>query len=253
MAKPSSPYAAANIAWATDTNFSSGDESGLTTKAEPAAGVKAQGHVPGLSFCSAHQNWFNYGTAQWIAYLNNLPAETAFTGQSFAWGSDHTWPNFTYTQFASSQARYRAVSPTIGATHGTTGQLWERNVAAMRSVANGSSLYVPLNEVVWQDVDIYEVSAWVTPGAARAGANRTYLSLVSVDLTTGTQSLVTGPVYDDGTTNRQQLTLSIGGYYVNHYATLVYALFVAGNNAATSKDEIDAVLVEFRTADVSPR
>lgn len=86
MAKPTEL-----LGWATDANFATGAETGLSTRLEPAAGVKAQGFIAAEE---APARWMNYiaGTASdWIDYLNGLPTDTDFVDEPFTWGGVHTF------------------------------------------------------------------------------------------------------------------------------------------------------------------
>lgn len=115
MAKPT------NLAvWGGDTNFSSGPESGSPVKVEPSAGAKAQGWVPGQPFRGPRLNWWQNTVASWIAYLDNLPAESAFLGAAYTWtaahvfsgGSDH--PSTTRLTGASNELTYSSARTRAG-------------------------------------------------------------------------------------------------------------------------------------------
>jgi hypothetical protein len=90
MAQPSAPYTAAALQRATDTNFASGDESGLSTKLEPSAGVKAQGHVSGLAAPAAWANYWEHGVGLWLSYVAALDTDAYFLGRAYAWTAAHT-------------------------------------------------------------------------------------------------------------------------------------------------------------------
>lgn len=80
-------------AWATDTNFTAGDDSGSPTKVSASAGVKAQGWRPGdaLGFVGA---WFNFWMNQlylWATYLDDLHNSSDFLNKTYAWTGDHSW------------------------------------------------------------------------------------------------------------------------------------------------------------------
>ena len=91
MAQPSAPYTAAALQRATDTNFTAGDESGLSTKLEPSAGVKAQGHVSGLAAPAAWANYWEHGVGLWLAYVAALDTDAYFLGQDYDWTGFHTF------------------------------------------------------------------------------------------------------------------------------------------------------------------
>lgn len=89
MAQPTAPYTASALQRATDTHFSSGDEVGLTTKAEPSAGQKAQGHVSGLAAPAAHANYWEHGVGLWLTYLAGLNTDAEFLNYTFDWTNAH--------------------------------------------------------------------------------------------------------------------------------------------------------------------
>lgn len=75
--------------WASDTNFSSGPESGSATKVSPGAGPLAQGFVPGLSFVGPYANYTLYWLCQWAAYLKGLNTDAVFLAFTFVWTALH--------------------------------------------------------------------------------------------------------------------------------------------------------------------
>lgn len=79
--------------WATDTNFSSGTENGLSTKVEPSAGQIAQGDVAGLAAPAAWSNWWKNKVGEWITYLKNLSTDSDFLGFDFSWTGNHDFAN----------------------------------------------------------------------------------------------------------------------------------------------------------------
>lgn len=217
MAKPASPYTAAQLQWATDANFSTGDESGLSTKAQPSAGLLAQGHVPGYGFCAAHDNWHKYGTALWVSYLNNLPAESDFTGQAFAWTvGNHTWTSRARLRFDTPLLHTRAMSALRMAARvfGPTDNMVlanSSNPVYMTGLVNSAVVFIPLNELLRAGQPIDSVECRVKPGAARAGANRMQAFLVTINVNTGAMVDQTSAGFlaaaDDGTTADQSLTV----------------------------------------------
>jgi hypothetical protein len=75
--------------WASDTNFSSGAESGNATKASPGAGPLAQGFVPGELFKAQRVNYTLYWIIQHVLYLRNLGTDAFFLAIAFVWTSLH--------------------------------------------------------------------------------------------------------------------------------------------------------------------
>ncbi len=86
MAKPAS----GPVEWATDATVSSGPEAGSPTRVDPA-GVASQGWLSGKSAPARWMNWVLGVLGDWTSYLDNLPNETDFTGEDFAWGGEHTF------------------------------------------------------------------------------------------------------------------------------------------------------------------
>lgn len=76
--------------WATDANYSSGAESGSSTRLEPPAGNKQQGFLPRIVAPARWWNWLTGSLCDWVAYLNVLPTDDAFVGANFAWTGTHT-------------------------------------------------------------------------------------------------------------------------------------------------------------------
>jgi len=83
MAKPPT------LNWSSDATFTSGPESGQTTKLAPSAGYIAQGWVAGNEAPARYMNWALNRLSAWSIYLDNLPNETDFTNANFTWGGDH--------------------------------------------------------------------------------------------------------------------------------------------------------------------
>jgi hypothetical protein len=75
--------------WATDTNFASGDEAGLSTKVEPSSGQIAQGDVSGLAAPSVWSNWWKNKVGAWILYLKGIKTDAEFLGHLFQWTNTH--------------------------------------------------------------------------------------------------------------------------------------------------------------------
>ena len=110
MAKPSGGV----VSWASDANFTSGPETGNPTKVNPSAGAKAQGQVPGQPYRGQRMNWLFNLLGLWTGYLNNLPNETDFTGQPFAWGGQHTFPIGTPPDYTSTGLNRGLSVPLLG-------------------------------------------------------------------------------------------------------------------------------------------
>lgn len=73
--KPSTPVPT----WATDTNYTNGDDVGLTTKVEPTTGEKAEGHYRGKRPPARKVNWLKHWICQWLKW-----AEDALDGHEIS-------------------------------------------------------------------------------------------------------------------------------------------------------------------------
>lgn len=58
-------------AWATNTNYSTGEFSGTPTKVAPSAGVRQDGHVPDTAPGAQHENYDRGLIGDWLQYLND--------------------------------------------------------------------------------------------------------------------------------------------------------------------------------------
>jgi hypothetical protein len=67
MALPTKP-ATPVPTWATDTNYTTGDDIGLTTKGEPTTGETAEGHFRGKRPPARKINWLKHWICQWLAW-----------------------------------------------------------------------------------------------------------------------------------------------------------------------------------------
>jgi hypothetical protein len=61
-------------AWATDTNYTSGLQSGSATKIVPLTGDKAQGHLPATRDPAQKMNWNQNVYGKWIDYVADIRA-----------------------------------------------------------------------------------------------------------------------------------------------------------------------------------
>jgi hypothetical protein len=252
--KPASPYDASSLTWASDLNYSSGDESGLSTKAEPSAGLKAQGHVPGFAFRSAHDNWFKYGVHQWINYLNNIHAETDFTGQDIAWGGSYTLVSRARMQYATAQLHTRGASA-VGLVAGryfssgdvaVVGNTLPAGPLYLSGQVDSAYLVLPLNSLLRHGAAIDSLALGVKPGAGRSPGSRMAMALYSVNNTTGALTdLTTGgfpAVEDAGSTADQNLTISAataGDRVTANLMTHTYfAMIKLGSTATAFPDRI---------------
>ena len=77
--------------WASDTNFTTGPESGTPTKVDPGATYEAQGFVPDDAFVGPYVNWALNNVSLWLAYLKNLDADSYFLGRAYSWTAAHVW------------------------------------------------------------------------------------------------------------------------------------------------------------------
>lgn len=102
--------------WASDTNFSTGPESGTPVKVEPSTGAKQQGWVPGQPWRGPRMNWWQNLVYQWTQYLDDLAA------QNFAWTGTHSSVNEITYASAKTRTLTRAFGG-VGPGDATGGQL----------------------------------------------------------------------------------------------------------------------------------
>lgn len=70
MALPTKP-ATPVPTWATDANYTSGDDVGLSTKVEPTSGEKAEGHFRGKRPPARKINWLKHWICQWLGWTES--------------------------------------------------------------------------------------------------------------------------------------------------------------------------------------
>lgn len=76
--------------WASDTNFSTGSESGSPTKVDPGASYEAQGFVPGDAFVGPYVNFLLNRLCAWVVlYLKDLHNQAEFLGKAYTWLGTH--------------------------------------------------------------------------------------------------------------------------------------------------------------------
>jgi hypothetical protein len=90
----------------TDANLASGTESGSTVILEPAAAVKAQGWVPGVTFVGRWWNWWANLVYQWIQYVDGLHNEVQFLNKLYSWTNQHNFRNAVFLDHASEELQY---------------------------------------------------------------------------------------------------------------------------------------------------
>lgn len=57
--------------WATDADYSNGPEVGTPTKADPGAGVQAEGYIPQTRLAAQVINWWQNLVGQWTSWLDS--------------------------------------------------------------------------------------------------------------------------------------------------------------------------------------
>lgn len=75
--------------WASDTNFTSGPETGTATKVDPGAGYNAQGFVPDNAFIGPYVNYTLYWVTQFCAWCVGLHNDAQWLGRLFVWTALH--------------------------------------------------------------------------------------------------------------------------------------------------------------------
>jgi hypothetical protein len=102
--------------WGTDTNFSSGAETGSPVKVEPSAGAKSQGWVPGQPFRGPRLNWWQNLVYQWAVYLDDLHNSSAFLGASYTWTGTQALGGSVEGTYSAARTRTMFIS-LAGASH----------------------------------------------------------------------------------------------------------------------------------------
>jgi hypothetical protein len=190
--------------WATDTNYTSGPDTGTGTKATPSAGVIGQGFIPGDYFGSQWVNWLLNLLSRWVVHLAARDFQVPLT-----WG----------------QAAYVAGSLSWGYV---VARSWT-------SLQNTGVLNFDLPVV--PGTYLNSISVRVDPGAARAGANRMNATLYAIS-STGVGSTAIATVYDDATANAQTITLTPGSPILIADSTRYVLEIIAGNTGAASPDNV---------------
>lgn len=113
------------------------------------------------------------------------------------------------------------------------------------SIANSVALLIPIRSNDLQNGStLSSIAMQVTPGAARSGTNRTNIKLYRTTYSAGASPTLTqlgSTTYDDGTSNRQFITISGLSEVVDRTQYAYYCVLIAGNNASTNNDIFWAV------------
>lgn len=145
MAQPSAPYTAAALQRATDTNFSTGDEAGLSTKLEPSAPQKAQGHVSGLAAPAGWQNYWEHGVGLWLSYLAGLDTDAYFLGQTYDWTDLHTFLSGLVANGVNLQNNANVVFEGVGEVNYTTARSYTLRRGMTGHGSHGADTYTDTN------------------------------------------------------------------------------------------------------------
>lgn len=145
MAQPSAPYTAAALQRATDTNFSTGDEAGLSTKLEPSAPQKAQGHVSGLAAPAAWSNYWEHGVGLWLSYLAGLDTDAYFLGQTYDWTDLHTFLSGLVANGVNLQNNANVVFEGVGEVNYTTARPYTLRRGMTGHGSHGADTYTTIN------------------------------------------------------------------------------------------------------------
>lgn len=219
MAKPTEDYT-----WATDTNFADPgqDWDAQPTKVEPGpTGYRQQGFLPARLLPADFLNWLFNAIGKWLTWFD---ARFASDGASLYDNAQRSFP-LSHMNFRPDAA--------AGALD------WNPDASKWVSAQNNAQLFLPLEAHMplaghW---DTFRVL--VTPGAARTGTNKVSVSLWKQDVADGAVTQVGSTVYDDGTTNQQEIVLSNSSVFdlsANDFAW--YLMVKAGNTGSASPDSV---------------
>lgn len=87
-------YPVSDPVFASDTNFSSGPESGTPTKVDPGLSYMQQGLVPGLKFVGPYLNLLLNRLCSWITlYVKDLHNQVEFLNKAYTFTGIHTHTN----------------------------------------------------------------------------------------------------------------------------------------------------------------
>lgn len=211
--------------WATDADYSNGPEVGTPTKADPGAGVQAEGYIPQTRLAAQVINWWQNLVGQWTSWLDSTFAGGGGDPIEFlepidsvhSLGDVGTGGEFLYVDASGAPAPKTLTAVIPGAellpdTH-TTPYARAAGPGILTSISNAAWFnVVNVRRIIPSNATITKITAYVMPGAARATeSNRTRLSFTQT-------SSSTIEVSDDGTAAVQQLVIS--------------GLSVPGDNAA---------------------
>lgn len=127
----------------------------------------------------------------------------------------------------------------------------------MTAVANGVTLWIPLDGIVPDGAEVTKLEALVNPGEARSGGSRMWVGLYERTInwsspSAGSAASQIGFNYDDTTTNLQVIPTSTISYTMDKSSGKIAWMTVsAGNTAATFNDKLYAVRITFK--DPGPR
>lgn len=186
--------------WASDTNYSSGPQVGLSTKLAPSSGYRNQGCVPEKSAPGRFMNWLFNLFSIWCAYLDDLHNSADFLNKSYTWLTGvHRFTNglraagislegateVVYTDaagVAAPKARSTLLHLNEACCDSNNGARWSRagagNIYPINT-GDGSPVSIRLP----QGAVLQSVRAWVVPGASAAISMSVYA--VSRDPVTG--------------------------------------------------------------------
>ena len=212
--------------FATDATFTAdGDSwSGDPTKVDFGATRRAEGFEPD----TLPAEWLNFQIGLIGDWINWHEAELLASGsRTIRWSPWAAFPT-------NSTGTAPAVKSQVFSSGGTEG-------LNLVSAINTGQLILPLSDLLPDGVEVLTVSALVKPGAARAGANKMlltdHLHIVSFSGLTSSFSTTNVDTVDDGTTNIQKLTQSLG-ITIDRQNSQLFAKLVFGNDAGTNEDRI---------------
>jgi len=239
--------------WATDADYSNGPEVGTPTKADPGAGVQAEGYIPQTRLAAQVINWWQNLVGQWTSWLDSTfaggdgdPIEFLEPLDSVhSLGDVGTGGEFLYVDASGAPAPKTLTAFVHGAellpeTHTTPYARTSGGGAPpdVFLVSNANAAWFNVanaRRIIPSNATITKITAYVTPGAARAtAANRTLLYFRRVGFTGTTEN-------DDGTTTAQQ-QLVISGLSVPGGEVLTIAV---RTGADSNEDIFTGIEIEY--------
>lgn len=241
--------------WATDADYSNGPEVGTPTKADPGAGVQAEGYIPQTRLAAQVINWWQNLVGQWTSWLDSTfaggdgdPIEFLEPLDSVhSLGPVGTADDFLYVDESGAPDPKQRT-----ARFGVLGLRQRGTTTAPVFIGDGVRASLQQSLVVYvMPLDlpprsvIRSIRVLLQPGTARASTNdRMRVRLLEVDAGDAFSSLtIASPVnvlasaLDDGTADVQ--IVQVTG--IDHDVKLGSPLVIEVRSGATATSDNDAV------------